>query len=192
MDYIFLFLLWSVYCALHSVLASTIWKRYTEKLMREQFRWYRLLYNLFALAGLVGIIIYQARISATWMFTRITAMQILGWVMMCAGLILMCASIRNYIGEMSGVNVSHKKAGDLKTTGFHKFTRHPLYLGTFMLLWGIWLHWPLLSIFISNCVITVYTVIAIDWEEKKLLQQFGNSYRNYQQRVPKLIPRIRL
>jgi methanethiol S-methyltransferase len=47
---------------------------------------------------------------------------------------------------------------------------------------------PYLSLLIANSIITVYTLIGIGLEEKKLVNEFGESYSNYQASVPKLIP----
>ena len=70
----------------------------------------------------------------------------------------------------------------------HKLVRHPLYLGTFTFIWGLWLLFPTLSLLIANFIITVYTLIGIRFEEKKLVELFGENYTRYQQSVPKILP----
>jgi protein-S-isoprenylcysteine O-methyltransferase Ste14 len=40
-----------------------------------------------------------------------------------------------------------------------------------------------------NTVITLYTILAIRYEEAKLVAEFGEQYREYQKAVPKLIPK---
>jgi protein-S-isoprenylcysteine O-methyltransferase Ste14 len=79
-------------------------------------------------------------------------------------------------------------SNELQITGIHKYTRHPLYLGTFGFIWGLFLLLPYLSLFIANIVITVYTLIGIRLEEQKLINEFGESYVKYRSTVPKLIP----
>ena len=74
------------------------------------------------------------------------------------------------------------------TGGFHRYVRHPLYLGTFITIWAGFLLLPLISLLISNAIITIYTLIGIELEEKKLILEFGEDYREYQNRVPRLIP----
>jgi protein-S-isoprenylcysteine O-methyltransferase Ste14 len=66
--------------------------------------------------------------------------------------------------------------------------RHPLYLGTFLFIWGAWLIIPLVSFGITNVVITLYTLIGIHFEERKLVEEFGQSYISYSRQVPKIIP----
>ena len=79
---------------------------------------------------------------------------------------------------------------ELLISGIHRYVRHPLYLGTFLFIWGLAILFPTLSLFISNLVITIYTLIGIKLEERKLVIEFGDQYRTYQQNVPKLIPKI--
>jgi protein-S-isoprenylcysteine O-methyltransferase Ste14 len=55
-------------------------------------------------------------------------------------------------------------------------------------LWGLFIILPYLSFLISNIIITIYTLIGIELEEKKLELEFGESYRQYKQKVPKLLP----
>ena len=42
-----------------------------------------------------------------------------------------------------------------------------------------------------HLVLTAYFIIGSILEERRLLARFGDAYREYQQRVPMLIPRLR-
>jgi protein-S-isoprenylcysteine O-methyltransferase Ste14 len=79
----------------------------------------------------------------------------------------------------------------LQISGVHRYVRHPLYLGTFIFLWGLFLLIPLWSSLIAVVLIQAYTQTGIIFEEKKLVAEFGDQYRDYQQAVPKLIPGLR-
>ena len=74
-------------------------------------------------------------------------------------------------------------------TGIHKIVRHPLYAGTFMFIWGLLIALPYLSLLIADVIITVYTLIGLKLEEKKLEKEYGAAYKLYKQKVPMLIPR---
>jgi len=50
---------------------------------------------------------------------------------------------------------------------------------------------PYLSVLISNLVITLYTMIAIRFEEAKLIKEFGEEYRIYRKQVPMILPGFR-
>jgi protein-S-isoprenylcysteine O-methyltransferase Ste14 len=106
------------------------------------------------------------------------------------GLALMLVCIKKYFIGLSGLlSLVQKNASqDLIITGVHKYVRHPLYLGTFAFIWGLFLVLPYWSLLIADTVITIYTLIGIKWEEDKLVSEFGESYKLYQKKVPMIIP----
>jgi protein-S-isoprenylcysteine O-methyltransferase Ste14 len=69
---------------------------------------------------------------------------------------------------------------------FYNYVRHPLYLGMLLALWAA----PVMSLarFILALGFTVYVLMAIQWEEKDLIQHFGKKYIAYKKLVPMLIP----
>lgn len=86
--------------------------------------------------------------------------------------------------------VQEENYSELHISGIHRYVRHPLYLGTFLFIWGLFIVFPTLSLLISNSVITIYTLIGIKLEEKKLVLEFKEQYKAYQKTVPKLIPKF--
>lgn len=114
-----------------------------------------------------------------------------GSIIAIAGITVMGICIRKYFAHLSGIRslyMIEKNQNELMITGIHKYVRHPLYAGTFLFIWGLWLFLPLLSLLITNMIITIYTLLGIKWEEQKLEAEFGASYKQYKQQVPKLIP----
>jgi protein-S-isoprenylcysteine O-methyltransferase Ste14 len=77
------------------------------------------------------------------------------------------------------------KTGQFDTTGILGITRHPWYLGALMLIWAGELH---VSTLVGNLILTVYLLVGAMLEERKLVLEFGEEYRRYQQRVSMLIP----
>lgn len=79
----------------------------------------------------------------------------------------------------------------LITTGLYRFIRHPQYAGLFLGLFGEGIvHWPtLFSIAVFPVIVLAYALLARS-EERKVIEQFGDEYRDYQARVPMFIPRI--
>ena len=57
-------------------------------------------------------------------------------------------------------------------------------------LWEI-LHSLLASIIVS-LALTIYVLIGIFFEERKLLCEFGQAYADYKSRTPMLIPALKL
>ena len=71
--------------------------------------------------------------------------------------------------------------------GPYRWVRHPLYL--FMLLM-IWSCADLTSDrLLFNALWTIWILVGTRLEERDLIAEFGDTYRDYQDRVPMLIPR---
>jgi protein-S-isoprenylcysteine O-methyltransferase Ste14 len=75
--------------------------------------------------------------------------------------------------------------GELDTSGVLGITRHPWYLATMLLIWARQLD---VSAIIVNVILTTYLVVGTYLEERKLLREFGETYRNYQKKVSMLLP----
>ena len=77
------------------------------------------------------------------------------------------------------------------TTGLYALVRHPQYTGLFIGLFGEGVvHWPtLFSVGLFPVIMLAYGLLARS-EEKRVIDQFGDEYRAYQQRVPMFIPRM--
>jgi len=69
---------------------------------------------------------------------------------------------------------------------FYKYVRHPLYVGGII---GIWAT-PTMSLthLWFALLLTGYFVIGSLFEEKDLIQDFGDQYRDYQKKTGKFIP----
>lgn len=190
-NHVLLAFIWTLYGILHSVLADLAVKNFFQKNMGRLFIYYRLFYNIFAFLGLAAIICFQLSMKTKVLFAPTLFTKITGAILASAGLLLMVVCIKKYFAGLSGVkNVAKDdKQPQLIVSGVHRFVRHPLYLGTFVFIWGSFLSYPYLSLAISNSVITLYTLFAIRLEEKKLVLLFREQYTAYQRKVPKIVPK---
>jgi len=84
-----------------------------------------------------------------------------------------------------------RKEKRLVTDGLYAFVRHPQYTGLFIGLFGEGVvHWPtIFSVALFPIIVLVYWLLARS-EEKRVLAEFGEEYRDYQRRVPMFIPRV--
>jgi protein-S-isoprenylcysteine O-methyltransferase Ste14 len=183
---------WTVYVVLHSALASIGVKKIFRKKLGGYFKHYRLAYTFFAFAGLSLVVWYQASVRSMTLFRPVLFTNITGSIVAAVGLIIMLICIKKYFMGLSGLRslIEEETYSELHISGIHRYVRHPLYLGTFLFIWGAAVLFPTLSLVVSNSVITIYTLIGIGLEEKKLVLDFGEQYRAYQKKVPKLIPKF--
>lgn len=68
----------------------------------------------------------------------------------------------------------------------YRHIRHPLYLGWLLAFWAT----PVMTIahLVFAIATTVYIFLAIQFEEKDLLDTFGDDYRRYRESVPMIVP----
>jgi protein-S-isoprenylcysteine O-methyltransferase Ste14 len=86
--------------------------------------------------------------------------------------------------------VEEEQPGKLVTGGLYRVVRHPLYTFSLLILWFA----PTVSVnsFIVYASLTLYILIGIFFEERKLLREFGQAYADYKSVTPMLIPGLKL
>jgi protein-S-isoprenylcysteine O-methyltransferase Ste14 len=184
---------WILYCLLHSLLASLGFKKRLQHFSPGFFKRYRLFYSVFAFLGLIAILLYLVFLPSSFLFAPSLITRVAGGIVAGCGLVVMIICISKYFFQLSGLKalLHEQKKNELMITGIHKKIRHPLYAGTFVFIWGLLIFYPVLSLFISDIIITAYTLIGIRLEEQKLENEFGEAYRQYRRDVPMIIPRLK-
>lgn len=188
--HLLLIFFWLLYVLLHSLMAGVWFKKRIENALGKDYRYYRLFYSLFAAVTLLLILIYQFSHSSPALYLPLLVHYIFALPLAITGLVVMAICIKKYFMNLSGIDVFVKKprTGVLEKSGLHAYVRHPLYSGTLLFIWALFLMFPLVSNLIACVIITGYTLIGIRIEEKKLYLEFGESYRSYAATVPMLIP----
>ena len=85
-----------------------------------------------------------------------------------------------------GLTYNAEKRGPLCIEGPYRFVRHPLMVGLLIALWAQ----PTMprELLMLNAGLTFYILLAIRWEERDLVREFGEEYEKYRRKVPALIP----
>jgi len=193
-QYMSLAVLWSGWCVLHSFLASLQAHHWLRTRLGKLYRYYRLFYNGVALLTLVPVLVYSSHFQGTTLFVWDGPLRLLQGLLIGAGLLLFIAPLRYYdMGQLLGLRQLREGAGQagldagggLTTAGILGWCRHPWYSGGLLLIWARDLDTATLVV---NTVLSAYLVIGAHLEERKLLREFGDAYRHYQQTVPMFIP----
>jgi protein-S-isoprenylcysteine O-methyltransferase Ste14 len=87
--------------------------------------------------------------------------------------------------QAGGAGSSLDDSSTFVVSGIHRVIRHPWYLGGILIVWAQDMS---ASTILINMVISVYFMIGAVLEERKLVIEFGEKYREYQQSVSMLFP----
>ena len=181
------------YFVIHSLLASLRFKRWVHHRWPEVMHAYRLAYNFLALILLLPLLwlMLQNPGPLLWQWTGW-----LGWLMKAGTL----AAALGFIWSLKAYDNSvflgihqwrnrHAQAVEgserLRISTLHRFVRHPWYFFLLVILWTQDLHLVQLLVY---SLITLYLVLGSRLEERKLIAEYGEAYRDYCRRVPGLIP----
>ncbi len=184
-----------IYGLLHSLLASLPVKGFIHRrLGPRSSRWYRLAFNFLAVItflpvlGLLVILpekkVYQ--LPFPWDLISLT-LQLLALVALLAG--LRQTGITSFLGLQQYFTGNPGRPHRLVTGGRYRYVRHPLYSAGLAFIWLLpVLTWDMLAV---NLGFTIYILLGIQLEERKLLLEYGEAYAVYRRRTPMLIPGIR-
>ena len=140
-----------------------------------------------------GLILFWQKSPLTvWHFTGygypltrfLFLMSILGFLW--GGLTLRSFDALGIKPVLGGVFDEKRSAMHLVIRGPYRWTRHPLYFFTLVMMWSC----PHLTAdrLLFNLFLTAWIVFGAAMEERDLVAEFGDAYRAYQQKVPMLIP----
>ena len=95
------------------------------------------------------------------------------------------------LGKNLTDTVVTRREHSLVTTGPYRYVRHPFYLASFLAVVGgslVAANWFLL---LAGIVPSIFLVVRTWTEEDKLIERFGDAYRNYISKTGRFFPKIR-
>ncbi len=120
------------------------------------------------------------------------------WVEVPGGVILVASTLftlwaRFSLGAMWSLSPNALRTGhQLRTSGPYAVTRHPIYTGLLGMLLGTALLNGIGVLITLPVVGVAVFAIRVSIEERLMSQTFPDDYRRYRERVPQLIPGLRL
>jgi len=185
--------LWLGYFAIHSITASLQLKHAVATHFNSLMPAYRLLFNALAILLLIPLL----WLSIQWHGEPLWHWPPpLDWITSIISILTVIAffySLRYYdMREFTGLRQWCEQSKGVEDQenfvigGFHRYVRHPWYSMAIILLWC---REPDPVMLTNSIMITLYFMIGLRLEERKLCQYHGEVYRRYAEKVPALLPR---
>jgi methanethiol S-methyltransferase len=179
----------------HSVMARPAFKRWWTRIVPESAE--RSTYVLFSSLALVALFVHWEPIGGVvWQAsegvvrTAVFGVYAFGWLLLLYTTFLIdhfdlfgLAQVwRNFRG-------SQYQPPRFHTPSLYRVVRHPLYIGWLVIFWAA----PTMTVahFVFAGMTTAYILIAIQLEERDLVNAFGPDYVSYRKNTPMIIPRLR-
>ncbi|MBI5941793.1 MAG: isoprenylcysteine carboxylmethyltransferase family protein [Caulobacterales bacterium] len=181
-----------VFAVQHSLMARPEFKRVWTRIVPEPIE--RSTYVLFSNAALI-LLYWQWRPmpDAVWALAEpVTVNVVRGLFWIGWGIVLASTFMISHF-ELFGLrqiwlNLRQEATPvpSFRTPMLYGFVRHPIYLGFIIAFWAA----PVMSQghLLFAVMTTAYMLIAIQLEERDLIGVFGDTYRQYRQKVGMLIP----
>lgn len=197
----------AAYGCMHSLLAARWVKSFAARLLGEPSRrGYRLAYNALAVIALLPILALPARDPGRLLYVfpwPWAGLALFGQGLALLGGIaaLWHTDLLHFLGLRQILENPKPPSSQPSTTGaearpprlvvhgLYRRVRHPLY--SFLLVF-LWLT-PVMttSLLALDLGLSAYLVVGSAFEERRLVAEFGEAYREYQRRVPRLVPFVR-
>lgn len=186
-------LLMSLFAVQHSVMARPAFKRWSARFLPVpcQRSTYVLLSSLILLLLFwqwcpIPTPIWQASGLAAWLLISV---HWLGWLIAFASTHMIdhfdLFGLRQALFAWRGAEMPGQS---FKTPLLYKVVRHPLMLGLLLAFWAT----PEMTAghLLFALANTAYILVALQFEERDLIAEFGATYQDYRRRVPMLVPRL--
>lgn len=194
-------ILLSIFGLTHSFLASIWFKKKLLKILNKKIAFYRLAYNIFSLVSLIIIInslpkleqeIYEIDKPYSYLMILPFLLGIIGLYFTTKYFsmkeFLGISQIQRYLKDEYSITDLDERT-TFRIEGPYKYTRHPIYFFSIVILLSI----PEMTL--SRLIIIIsfilYFFIGSIFEERKLIKIYGERYIEYQKSVPRIIPKLK-
>jgi methanethiol S-methyltransferase len=187
-------LLWTGWCALHSLLIDRRVQGLGRRFLGRFGRAYRIFYILISVVTLLPVLWYQWTLPQRVILPGNPALHLIQAILLLYGVLMFFLGARVYnLRTFFGISQWQAPEGTgpgpaqlFHTDGILARVRHPWYSGGIAVIWGFG---SITDVFLlTRVLLTAYLLIGTLLEEQRLIQKFGDPYRVYRRTVPMLIP----
>ncbi|MDO8549875.1 MAG: NnrU family protein [Ignavibacteria bacterium] len=197
-DVLIIILGFTLFAISHSVLASFKIKKIIAKRVGNYMAFYRLTYNIISVIIVILLILYLPKpdviiydlaypYDIIILVPQFLSLAGFIWSLIYIGTkeFLGIEQVKRWFNNQYDANQLDEKM-TLTFEGPYKYIRHPIFLfgGLFLLLR------PVMGFFYLTCLICIifYIYIGSFYEEKRLIEKFGERYMKYRKAVPGFFP----
>jgi methanethiol S-methyltransferase len=188
-----------IWAVVHSITAGSRTKALVRRKIGERAYQgtYRLAYNLFSAITLVPLFYLMAtRIPNEILWSVPMPFRLINYGLQLVGLVgLVISLVQTDIWSFIGLRQLGRylrgtpnpdPPAQFVTVGTYALVRHPLYLFSLLFLWSR----PemTLSSLVLYAWVTLYFWVGSIFEERRLIQEYGDEYEHYKDQVPRLLP----
>lgn len=157
----------------------------------EEGRFIMLSLRIAGLAMWLSVILWL--INPRWMaWSQLEIPEFLRWSGVALGFV--CLPLVYWLFSSIGINITQtvetRADHQLVTSGPYRYVRHPLYTVGIMMFFALALMAANWFIAVATSIVLVMLLVRLPKEEAKLIERFGDDYRQYMQRTGKLLPRL--
>lgn len=175
----------------HSIMIRKTFREWLENFI--PLHYHGILYAIFSGTGLSMLVIFWQETSRTVIVLDDVFRLLLRMTFFIAitGLIWSAHSLRSFdiVGKGRLLAQMHNRqlpVMPFAIRGPYRYVRHPLYFFMLLIIWSC----PDIALdrLLFNSLWSIWVVVGTVLEERDLVVSFGVNYRNYQTKVPMLIP----
>jgi protein-S-isoprenylcysteine O-methyltransferase Ste14 len=184
-----------IFGLIHSLLADLRAKRVVRRAIGQvSDRWYRLVYVIMSAVAVLPFFYILAFMPDRTLYAVPAPWK---WLMMAGqamSVIAVVAALKQtgffyFFGLSQPFSARPEEPGTLVTGGFYCHIRNPLFFFGTVFLWLF--PFMTVNLLTFNIIATMYFYVGALHEERSLVEEFGDAYKAYRQRVPMFVPRIR-
>ncbi len=188
--YIAFALVFGLFALIHSLTAANWFRGKASVVMGDRYTHYRILYNVMSVVTFVPVfliwVLYSVYAPVIYIAPQFLHLPLYAVQALCL-IVATLTFLRFDLLEFIGIRTETSQKGQkLVTAGLYGVVRHPMYLFIILFLWAK----PAFNslYLLATALFTAYFVVGAFLEEKKLVGEFGEEYRRYQEAVPMFLP----